>query len=476
MKLLLSISCSLVLLFTNRASAQVDLNNSGILYLSISTDTVYINGNFNNTSVADLTNNGRLYVRQNIANDQSSMSIGTGTLYLNGSIAQILNGTQPFKTFNLVTNNSAGITLNNNLSVSGAHTYTSGMIVTAATPNYLVYEAGSSYSGSADTRHVNGWVKKFGNTNFTFPVGDASRERPVTLATLSISSEFNCKYSRSTPNIYNLAAPLVAIDSNEYWQINKISGGTAQVNMNWNTAKVPFYNVLLADITSAYFNGLSWTNVGGTASGSALTSGTITSNAVNSFGRFTFGYKSFPVPLKLLSFTAERRSGVTYLNWITDNEENVSHFDIQRSDNGTDFINIGNLNARNSGKQEHYHLEDHSSLNGIAYYRIRSVDIDGKYSFSRVVAVTEKDINANDFLVLNPVRTGITVFNKTGREGDFNYRLFTTGGQHIMSGNVHMTSNGGSVLQLPSSVSQGIYIIEISKDNILFRQKIIVER
>ena len=476
MKLLLSISCIFLLLLSNRATAQVDLYNNGTLYVSINTDTVYINGNFTNASVADLTNNGRLYVRLNLTNDQLSMVAGTGTLLLNGTVAQVVNGSQPFKTYNLITNNSAGITLNTNLSVAGIHTYTSGMIVTSATPNYLIYEAGSSYAGSGDSRHVNGWVKKFGNTSFTFPVGDATYERPVGITNLSATSEMNCKYSRTTPNKYNLSAPLVAVDSNEYWQINKISGGTAQVAMNWTTAKVPFYNVLLTDITSAYWNGLSWTNVGGTATGAPLVSGNITSNAVSSFGRFTFGYKSFPVPLKLISFTAERRSGITYLNWITDNEKNVGHFEIQRSDDNSNYVNIGTLNARNSGVQEHYNMEDHSSINGIAYYRLRSVDIDGTSSYSRVIAVSEKSLNGSDFLVINPVRTGITIFNKTGREGEFTYRLFTTGGQMVMNGNVHMTTTGGAVLQLPGVVSQGIYVLELTNDNALFRQKIVVEK
>src|SRR4051812_23090287 len=131
-------------------------------------------GAFTNVSTGTLINNGSLYIKGNITNDQASMSAGAGTLYLNGSSAQTVNGSQTFKTLDFVSNNNAGITLNTNLSVSGAHTFTSGVITTSATPNYLVYEAGSSYSGNADARHVNGWVKKIGSTNFIFPVGNGT--------------------------------------------------------------------------------------------------------------------------------------------------------------------------------------------------------------------------------------------------------------------------------------------------------------
>src|SRR5205085_9737468 len=111
-------------------------------------------GNFTNTTTAVLTNNGNLYLKGNISNSEAGMPIGTGTLYINGSSAQSLNGTQEFITLNLTSNNAAGITLNNNLSVNGTHTFTSGIITTSATPNYLIYQSGSSYSGDADTRHV----------------------------------------------------------------------------------------------------------------------------------------------------------------------------------------------------------------------------------------------------------------------------------------------------------------------------------
>jgi len=150
-------------------NAQQAITNSGNLQIHTGA-SVSSFGNFTNISTGALVNNGNLYIKGNTTNDESSMTIGTGTLYLNGSSAQTVNGSQSFKTWHLNTNNSSGITLNNNLSVSGTHTFASGVITTSATPNYLIYEAGSSYSGDGDSRHVNGWVKKSGTTNFVFPV------------------------------------------------------------------------------------------------------------------------------------------------------------------------------------------------------------------------------------------------------------------------------------------------------------------
>ena len=123
--------------------AQTAATNTGILYISGGSDIFHAGSDFTNNAGSALTNNGQLYIRGNLTNNQVAMATGTGTLYLNGGSAQVIGGTQQFKTFNFISNNGAGITLNNNISVSGAHTFTSGIITTSATPNYLVYEAGS---------------------------------------------------------------------------------------------------------------------------------------------------------------------------------------------------------------------------------------------------------------------------------------------------------------------------------------------
>src|SRR5436190_4490869 len=295
--------------------SQVNVTNTGTLFIGSSSGMMFINGGFTNNSSSSLTNNGSLYVKGDLSNAQASMAVSTGTLYMNGTSAQALNGTQQFKTYNFISNNSAGITINNNLSISGAHTFIAGIITTSSTPNYLVYESGSSYSGDGDSRHVNGWVKKFGSTNFTFPVGNGTVERTIALNSLSASSEFNVKYAAPTTNSTQVQFPLVWIDPFEYWNVNQVSGGSAILFMNWDASKVAFPNwPLNTDIKVASWNGTNWTNAGGTASGNA-TAGNITSNTVSSFSKFSFGGIAYPLPLTLINFSAKYIDNHTLLNW-----------------------------------------------------------------------------------------------------------------------------------------------------------------
>ena len=181
---------SITLLLYYSSNSQTAAANTGILYISSNTDIFYAESDFTNTSTL-LTNNGQLYIKGNLTNSQTPATVGTGTLFLNGSGAQTVSGSAVFKTFNLNSNNASGIILNNNLSISGTHTFVTGDIASSATPNYLIYEAGSAHIGSSDAAHVTGWVKKLGTTDFTFPTGNGTYFRDIAISNLSASMEIN---------------------------------------------------------------------------------------------------------------------------------------------------------------------------------------------------------------------------------------------------------------------------------------------
>jgi hypothetical protein len=452
--------------------AQIAVTNTGTLYLSSSGDIIFAASDFTNNTGAALTNNGQLYVQGNLTNNQSAMPIGTGTLTLNGSLAQALNGTQPFRTMNFVSSNAAGITLNNNLSVSGAHTFTSGLITTSATPNYLVYEAGSSYGGDNDARHVNGWVKKFGATNFIFPVGNATYERQVELTNITAGSEFNVRYDLTTPNRSATQIPIRDVNRWEYWTVNRVSGGNAQVHLNWNNAKVYFPNYILADIAAVQWNGTVWTDQGGTATGNVATTGDITSVAQSSFTLFAIGSKSWVLPVTLISFTANRQDDQTMIAWTTANEYNVHHYTVERSDDGSTFYAIGLAAARNSHITEQYTETDKAAIHRIAYYRLRSADADGKEQLSQIVSVSESN-NSNLVLVTNPVHDKITLL-ASGLNGEFRYHLIAMNGQLMQQGTLNVQNAGQYQIPLNGKLRQGAYSLRVVNQKQNFTYKVIV--
>ena len=477
MKIVLSIMAAAALLLpVTELDAQTDLTNTGILQVSTGADILYVSGSLTNNSGAALTNNGSLYVKQNLINGQAAMAVGAGTLYLNGSSAQTLSGAQVFKTFNLVTSNSGGILLNNNLSVSGTHTFTTGVITTSVTPNYLVYEAGSSYTGDADTRHVKGWVQKAGTTAFAFPLGNGTVERKIAVSNLSLSSVFNANYAGATTNTGNVAAPLNTVDPNEYWIVNEVSGGTAQVDMNWDNSKIAMPNYILADIRVANYIAGNWTQVGGSATGNVTTTGNISSNSLASFGSFALASTTFSLPVTLVQFSANRSNGNTVLNWMTADEVNVSHYEIERSENGVTFYSIAdNIAAVNLPGLQHYELTDSKPLNGTAYYRLRSIDTDGKTKLSKVIAVSDRLQADNYFIVTNPAHSSINIAAGKSHNGEYNYHVNTLSGQTLLQGRLNITHGGSYSIPLPANMVSGVYVLEVQYASFRYQQKIMIQ-
>jgi len=465
------------LIMTTAVSAQVNVQNTGIVYISSATDTFFVAASLTNASGAALTNNGALYVKQDISNAQSSMAVGTGTLFLNGSTTQAINGTQVFKTFNLVTNNAAGITLNNNLSVSGTHTYAAGMISTSSTPNYMIYQAGSSYSGSSDANHVYGWVKKFGNTDFIFPVGNTSYLRSVALTNLTATSEFNIKYNGpATPNRFSLYNPLVYVDTFEYWTINKISGAAAKIAMNWDYSKVPFPNLMVSDVRVAYYDGIFWRSIGGAATGTAATTGSLTSNSVSAFNsNFTFGSISFVLPVKIISFTAARMKDFTKLNWTIANEVNVSNYELQRSDDGVNFYSISSQAPYNRNSTEFYGYNDSKILNGTAFYRLKINNLGAQVNYSNIITVSENDNSRSLYVISNPVDASIDLYASASAKGLYNYSITNTGGQVMQSGILDIKNAGAYSIYLKPFIAAGAYILVVQNETNKL-QKIIIKK
>lgn len=470
---------SIMSLFVSSLSAQVDVTNTGILYIGSATDTFFVGGAFTNSGTAGFTNNGITNVKKDLSNSQSSMTAGTGTLLLDGNTAQTISGTQVFKTNNLVSNNSAGILLNNDLSVSGVHTFSSGMITTSATPNYMIYEAGSSYTGDNDARHIDGWVKKRGSTDFIFPVGYNVYERTVALTALTSNSEFDVKRNpRVTPNFIQLMSPLVLVDTSEYWTINKISGGSATITMNWNTAKVPFPMVAIADVKVAYYNsGISyWTEIGGTATGNTSTSGSVISNSVSAFNsNFTMGSISITLPVKLVNFSARRLDGYTRLNWMTANEMNVAGYVVERSDDGINYHSLSTVQAYNRNLSEFYVYDDRTPLHGTAFYRLRIMD-NNQIKYSGVVTVSETASQDKNFYVMkNPVSSSIDIYASTIFKGQYSYSLINNAGQVIQSGTIDIRNEGIQSISLQRQVAAGTYILVVRNADHLLQKMIFKE-
>ncbi len=459
----------LFLLSASAAGAQTGLTNTGAMQLH-SGAQLAISGALTNGASATLVNNGGLYLKGNLTNNQASMSAGSGTLYLNGGSVQTIGGTQAYRTANLQTNNSAGITLSNEMRVSGVHSFTSGIITASTSATPLTYENGASYSGSADSRHVNGWVRKIGAGDFDYPVGNGTYLRPMRIHGLLASASFLVRHAQPTPNSNQWQRPLVSVDPNENWIVTQESGGAASVTLNWDNSKIALPNWVLADILVAGYDGSLWTSQGGTPTGNVATTGSVTATNISSFNRLTIGSGSWVVPLKLVDFTAGNRNGYAQVGWTTEQEANVRWFDVERSADAVHFTPFTRVAARNSGRTEHYATIDPVLIQGTAYYRLRIQDADGRFEYSRIAKLT---MNTDGlFNLVNPAVDALQLLSAPQLNGNYSYTIHTASGQLVQQGTVLISASGTSIpLQ---ERKPGYYTLQLKKGDEVIRKVFVV--
>ena len=165
---------------------------------------------------------------------------------------------------------------------------------------------------------------------------------------------------------------------------------------------------------------------------------------------------SVVVPLKLISFTGNKEMAVANLHWETENEINFSGFEVERSCNGSNFVSIAGINATGLTGSNNYSFLDRNPVKGIDLYRLKQMDLDGNFTYSKVVAI---DFNTKPLVIIAPNPTHELLNIKTPtliKE----IRLIACNGNVLKTWtNVTNSSN----LNI-SSVSPGVYILKLLTD------------
>jgi len=94
------------------------------------------------------------------------------------------------------------------------------------------------------------------------------------------------------------------------------------------------------------------------------------------------------LPVELIAFTVTPEQGVVVVEWKTATEESNSHFEVEWSTSGRDWKDIGRVEGKAfSNSIQSYSLKHVKPAKGTNYYRLRQVDLDGRYNISPVRSV-----------------------------------------------------------------------------------------
>jgi len=168
------------------------------------------------------------------------------------------------------------------------------------------------------------------------------------------------------------------------------------------------------------------------------------------------------LPVTLVTFTGKYQAGTVLLNWVTASEVNNQHFVIERSSDGLNFTEIGKLNgAGNSHQLLNYAFRDTKYQSNINYYRLKQVDVDGKWEYSKIVAVKIADQNRKNLQVTlypNPA-AGYFYLNLTALPPELvQVEIVSIRGQVLLHKEIAAGNNNKVDI---SSLSSGNYLVRI---------------
>ncbi|MGR6087387.1 MAG: GEVED domain-containing protein [Arcticibacter sp.] len=178
---------------------------------------------------------------------------------------------------------------------------------------------------------------------------------------------------------------------------------------------------------------------------------------------WTFVGEPTPLPVSLLNFTATPFKDRVRLDWTTASEYNTSHFEIERTLNHNDFLNLGRVSSRGpSSNNLDYRLWDNNPIEGKQFYYLRQYDVDGSLStYGPVSATFTRDVFDIVNTTVSASEMGVNVVFSYNSDEPVNYRIIDMAGRTVASQNRVAATPGLNVIDIDAKLSKGAYQIII---------------
>lgn len=164
------------------------------------------------------------------------------------------------------------------------------------------------------------------------------------------------------------------------------------------------------------------------------------------------------LPLNLVRFDGRRDNNKTLLNWLTTDEENFSEFVVEAASDGRNFSSIGSVRSR-GGTSNEYLFEVANLASGTWYFRLKMIDKDDKYTYSKTVRLQWHEIGSLT-IVGNPFRDELAVILPEA-QGRTIVRLLDAQGRVVQTQSYWLNgANRVSFRVSNKTLSNGMYLLE----------------
>ena len=159
-----------------------------------------------------------------------------------------------------------------------------------------------------------------------------------------------------------------------------------------------------------------------------------------------FTIKVNPQPVKWLQIIAQKEKEKTIKILWTVNEIANSFYEVERSIDGDKFYKIGTVNAlQNTTSINNYSFIDAQPFAAKNYYRIKQVDKNGSFTYSKIVNVNMNETIAAWVLYPNPANAKINLFCNAN-SNNVTIEMFDAIGKMVQNITSNQITKGQSIL------------------------------
>jgi len=449
------------------------------------------------------TNNTLNYGGNNFTISNFTASASGVTVIYDRAGDQSLAATTDNQYFNLVINtDEAGddVTLLETTTITNSLTLTVGDLRLSSFN--LILNDGVTISGGGEDSHIalnnSGIIRQFysgAGATLSFPMGDTNDYSPINSlrinsATFGAGAYLDLDVIDSNNPNRNVGNEADGGDDSgdgatdflsRYWTItaNNITDPDYDVSYTYveadvNTAGGMFEtNLVGALYREVTFGGNTFNDWWGKGIVNPVTN-TVTFEGADNWGElYAMDNNMSRLPVELISFEAKSSNEAVVLSWTTATEENNSHFNIERSFDGLNWNEIGQVQGNGTSSLTiDYTFIDSFPLPGRSYYRLKQVDYSGLFEFSKIVVVhstSSKTRGITFYPSLN--EAGGQLYIQEGEEDLSQIKslsLISTGGV------VYELELKGNAIELPAILTPGVYVIQLALPAFSTSQKLVV--
>jgi Secretion system C-terminal sorting domain len=312
------------------------------------------------------------------------------------------------------------------------------------------------YYGSGGTPIFNGTnfgLLLVGTTlNMSLPFMNISSTCPAQSSTFSYRI-----YATTAPpsagSVVNLSSVSSTLWNNTTTNINILSGlvaGSYKIDIKYDYQVQPSPNVICAGYTSGWIS-----------AGFSIGAPTGPGPGPGPSG------PSSPLAVEMSTFTARKQNNKEIaILWKTGQEKANKSFNVERSSDGLSFSKIGSMQgAENSVVEKAYNFTDLAPLQGVNYYRLTSVDAQGKETTSKIVSVNFSDKLSNKLQIYpNPTHLAVQIELISDEETSKPVQVFDLAGRMILSQNALLTKGLNNISLDVNTFSSGTYLVKIGSE------------